>query len=169
MKSRGASVVPSGSLVGLYVPAFTQTSCPLLAAAMASCKFWKAQAHDLPLPPGAAAPSTYQVVPLLGAATVKVAWQVWVDWQVEFNVKVTVVEPPQAGGAPVLLFVKTAPQPPVKLASNNHSPNAASIAAWVWPAGVVTLLGQVKVATGPTCQVNVRVQVLVSPQSPVAT
>jgi hypothetical protein len=83
-------------------------------------------------------------------------------------VKVTVVEPPQNDGAPVLLLVKTAPQPPVKLAVASHAVNWASTAAWVWHAATVVFVGQVKVATGPTCQVKVRVQVLVSPQAPVA-
>ena len=44
--------------------------------------------------------------------TVNVALQVTGAWQPDAKVKVTVTEPPQAGGGPVLLFVKTAVQPP---------------------------------------------------------
>lgn len=50
-------------------------------------------------------------------ATVNVAWQVVVSGaQVLVKVKVTVVLPPQADGAPVLLFVKTPLQPPLAVA-----------------------------------------------------
>ena len=62
-------------------------------------------------------------------ATVKVAWQVWVAWQVELSVKVTVVEPPQNDGASVLSLVKTALHPPEKLAVANHAANWASTAS----------------------------------------
>lgn len=65
------------------------------------------------------------------AATVKVAVQVLSVWQIRSNVKVTVVEPPQAAGAPVLLFVKIALQPPEKLALANQLLNSVSMATWV--------------------------------------
>lgn len=57
------------------------------------------------------------------AVTVKVAWQVCGAWQAVVSVKVTVVEPPQKGGAPVLLLVNTALQPPPKLAVANQVAN----------------------------------------------
>ncbi len=57
--------------------------------------------------------------------------------------KVTVVEPPQAGGAPVLLFVKTPAQPPEPEAVANQAAKAASTAACVWQAAAVVLVGQV--------------------------
>jgi hypothetical protein len=47
------------------------------------------------------------------------------------TVNVTVVEPPQAAGAPVLLLVKTALQPPVKLAVANQFVKAVLTAACV--------------------------------------
>ena len=48
--------------------------------------------------------------------TVKVALQVLGLSQELVTVKVTVLEPPQANGAPVLLLDKAALHPPVKLA-----------------------------------------------------
>ena len=57
-----------------------------------------------------------------GAGTVKVAWQVVVNGaQVLVYVNVTVVEPPQLEGAPVLLFVRTPLQPPEALAVASHA------------------------------------------------
>ena len=79
-----------------------------------------------------------------GAATVKVAWQVWLP-QLLLLVNVTVVLPPQAEGAPVLLLVMVLPQPPLPLAVANHVANAALTAACVWQAAVVVLVGQVMV------------------------
>lgn len=65
-----------------------------------------------------------------GAATVKVAWQVVVKGaQVLVYVKVTVVEPPQAAGAPVLLLVNTPLQPPLAEAVANQVANAEFTAA----------------------------------------
>ena len=85
------------------------------------------------------------------------------------TVNVTVVEPPQAAGAPVLLLVKTALQPPVKLAVANQLAKAALTAACVWQAGVVVFTGIVRLAPCGTVQVNVLVQVLLGPQVLVAT
>lgn len=65
------------------------------------------------------------------AATVKVACPTLPGPQPLVTVKVTVVEPPQNGGAPVLLLVKTALQPPVKLAVASQLAKAASTAACV--------------------------------------
>jgi len=99
------------------------------------------------------------------AVTVKVAWQVWGDWHSELSVKVTVVEPPQKDGAPVLLLVKTALHPPEKLAVANHAANWALTAAWVWQAATVVLVGQVSTGVVLTFQVNVRAQVDDNPQA----
>jgi hypothetical protein len=51
--------------------------------------------------------------------------------QADVAVNVTDAAPPQAGGAPLLLFVKLALHPPVKEAVANHVVKAASIAPWV--------------------------------------
>ena len=69
--------------------------------------------------------------------------------------KVTVVEPPQAAGAPVLLFVNTPPQPPVPEAVANQAAKAASTVAWVWQAAVVVLFGQINTTGGATATVKV--------------
>lgn len=67
-----------------------------------------------------------------GAGTVKVAVQVVVvGAQLLVYVNVTVVEPPQAGGAPVLLLVNTPLHPPVADAVASHAANCAFTAAWV--------------------------------------
>lgn len=67
----------------------------------------------------------------LSSATVKVAWQVLSVWQGRSKVKVTVVDPPQANGAPLLLLLKTPPQPPETVALANQLSNATPIAVWV--------------------------------------
>jgi hypothetical protein len=97
-----------------------------------------------------------------GADTVKVAWQVVVKGAQELvYVKVTVVEPPQAGGAPVLLFVKAPLQPPVPLAVASQVLKAAFTAAWVWQAATVVLVGQVSTTGGGAATVKVAWQVVV--------
>ena len=53
--------------------------------------------------------------------TVKVRVQVTAAAQLDVTVKVTVAVPPQALGAPVLLFVKTALQPPLNEAVASQS------------------------------------------------
>ena len=63
----------------------------------------------------------------VAAVTVKVAVQVLLASQELVTVKVTVFEPPQAAGAPVLLLDNTPLQPPVKLAVANQVANFASI------------------------------------------
>jgi hypothetical protein len=70
-------------------------------------------------------------------------------------VKVTVVEPPQADGAPVLLLVKTPLQPPLALAVASQVLKAAFTAAWVWQAVVVVFIGQVSVTVGAAATVKV--------------
>jgi hypothetical protein len=76
-------------------------------------------------------------------------------------VKVIVVVPPQADGAPLfglselLLFDNTGLHPPLTLALANHAVKAASIASWVWQDGSVVLVGGVKVNTGAGVTVKV--------------
>jgi hypothetical protein len=76
-------------------------------------------------------------------------------------VKVTVVLPPQADGAPVLLFVKTPLQPPLAVAVASHVAKAALTAACVWHAAAVVLVGQVSTTGGAAGTVKVAVQVVV--------
>jgi hypothetical protein len=95
-----------------------------------------------------------------GAATVNVAWQVVVNGAQELvYVNVTVVEPPQALGAPVLLFVRTPLQPPLAVAVASHVANAVLTAACEVQACKVVLIGQVSVAGGTEETVKVAWQV----------
>jgi len=57
---------------------------------------------------------------------------------------VTEVLPPQADGAPVLLFVKTPLHPPDADAVPSHVVKAASMAVWDWQDATVVLVGQVR-------------------------
>lgn len=93
------------------------------------------------------------------AVTVNVRVQVRSGWQSLSTVKVTEVVPPQASGAPVLLFVKTALQPPVMETVASHAAYFASMEACVWQAASVVLIGQVRSTAGAAVTVNVRVQV----------
>jgi hypothetical protein len=68
---------------------------------------------------------------------------------------VTVVAPPQADGAPVLLLVKTPLQPPLALAVANHVAKAVLTAACVWQAAAVVFVGQVSTTVGAALTVNV--------------
>lgn len=98
-----------------------------------------------------------QVNTTVGAAgTVKVAVQV-VDngAQVLVYVNVTVVEPPQADGAPVLSLVNTPLHPPVAVAVANHVAKALFTAACVWQAVVVVFVGQVNTTVGAAATVKV--------------
>jgi hypothetical protein len=100
----------------------------------------------------------------VGAAlTVNVLMQVTGAWQSLFTVKVTVVEPPHADGAPVLLFVKTGLQPPLTETVANQVANFALMAAWVWQAASVVVVGQLS-TTGDAFTVKLRVQVVGTPQ-----
>ncbi len=56
--------------------------------------------------------------------------------------------PPQAAGAPVLLFVKTPLQPPLALTVASQVAKAALTAACVWQAAVVVFVGQFSTAGG---------------------
>jgi hypothetical protein len=72
-----------------------------------------------------------------------------------------VVEPPQALGAPVLLFVKTPLQPPLALAVASQVEKAVLTAACVWQAANVVLVGQVSTTVGAAGTVKVAWQVVV--------
>ena len=63
--------------------------------------------------------------------TVNVAEHVFGTSHELVTVKVTVLTPPHAGGAPVLLFEMEALQPPEVVAVANHAVNFESIAACV--------------------------------------
>ena len=77
-------------------------------------------------------------------------------------VKVTVVEPPQAEGAPTLLLVKTPLQPPLADAVANQVEKAVLIAACDWQAAAVVFVGQVRLTVGAAGTVKVAWQVVVS-------
>lgn len=62
--------------------------------------------------------------------------------------KVTVAEPPQSKGAPVLSLVKTPLQPPLAEAVANQAEKAVLIAAWDWQAATVVFVGQVRLTVG---------------------
>ena len=82
--------------------------------------------------------------------------------QVLVYVKMTVVLPPQDGGAPTLLFVRPPLQPPLALAVASHVAKAAFTAACVWQAAVVVFTGQVSATIGGVATVKVAVQAVVS-------
>jgi len=63
------------------------------------------------------------------SVTVNIAAQVTLGSHEEVTVQVTVVDPPQAGGAAPALFVKFALQPPAELAEASQVAKAASMAA----------------------------------------
>lgn len=58
--------------------------------------------------------------------------------------KVTVVLPPQAEGAPVLLFDSIPSQPPLPIAVANQVEKALSTAVCVWQAATVVGVGQMR-------------------------
>jgi hypothetical protein len=100
--------------------------------------------------------------------TVKVRVQVTGAWQPLVTVKTTIFEPPQAKGAPVLLFVKTALQPPETVAEASHALYAASTCACVWQSACVLSAGQFNTTVGAAVTVKVRVQVAATPQVDIA-
>ncbi len=63
--------------------------------------------------------------------------------------------PPQAKGAPVLLFVNTPLHPPDPLAVANQFAKAVLTAACVWHAATVVFIGQVSTTVGGAATVNV--------------
>ena len=70
------------------------------------------------------------------------------------------VEPPQAKGAPVLLFVNIPLQPPLAETVANQVEKAVFTAACVWQAATVVLVGQVR-TTGAADTVKIAWQVVV--------
>jgi hypothetical protein len=76
-------------------------------------------------------------------------------------VKVTVVLPPQADGAPVLLFVNAPLQPPEAVAVASQVLKAVFTAACVWQAAVVVFTGQVSTTVGGAATEKVAVHVVV--------
>ncbi len=93
------------------------------------------------------------------AVTVKEAEQVFGGSQLLEAVNVTVVEPPQAGGAPALLLLTDTLHPPVVLTLASQVANFALMAASVWHAASVTLNGQSKTSKGAAVTVNTAEQV----------
>ena len=92
-----------------------------------------------------------------------VAWQVVVNGaQVLVYVKVTVLEPPQAGGAPVLLLDRIPLQPPLADAVANHALKAVFTCACVKQEAVLVFTGHVSVIVGGAGTVNVAWQVVVN-------
>jgi len=77
-------------------------------------------------------------------------------------VNVTVVDPPQADGAPVLLFVNTPLHPPLADAVANHALNAVFTCVCVKQAAVEVFTGQVNTTVGAAGTVNVAWQVVVN-------
>ncbi len=109
--------------------------------------------------------TTGQIRLTAGAAvTVNVFVQVTFAWQLLVTVKVTVAVPPQAAGGPVLLFVKTALQPPLIMALFSHALYLVLMAACDWQAVSTTSTGQVKLTELAELTVKVRVQVWVASQ-----
>jgi hypothetical protein len=78
--------------------------------------------------------------------------------QVLVLVNVTVVEPPVAGGAPVLSLVNVPPHPPLADAVASQAAKAALICACVCPKASVWLVGQVSTTGGGAGTVNVASQ-----------
>lgn len=83
------------------------------------------------------------------------------------TVKVTVAAPPQAFGAPELLFVTTGLHPPLTTIPVSHVLNLLLMVVCVWQAASVTLLGHVTTRAGAGSTVNVAVQVFGPSQSEV--
>jgi hypothetical protein len=73
-----------------------------------------------------------------------------------------VVEPPQALGAPVLLFDNVPLQPPLAEAVFSQLAKAMFTSACVWQAGTVVFAGQVRLMTGCAVTVKVAAQVVVN-------
>jgi hypothetical protein len=83
-------------------------------------------------PPGVDVFTGHVKLTAAGAVTVNVAWHVVVRGaHVLVYVNVTVVEPPQAGGAPVLSLVSTPPTPPLPDAVASHAVKAVFTAVCV--------------------------------------
>jgi hypothetical protein len=92
-----------------------------------------------------------------GAATLKVAEHVTSASQLLVTLNVTVFEPPQAKGAPVLSFDNDPLHPPVKPAVPSHVANLVLISTWVWQETSLTGVGQVSTTAGAAVMVKVAV------------
>ena len=97
-----------------------------------------------------------------GAVTVNVALAVTLDAHDDVAVHVTVVVPPHANGAPVLLLVTVTLHPPLFVAPPNQVLYAASTAACVWQLVVVVLVGVVKLTVVDAGTVNVALHVVLN-------
>src|SRR6266436_4569022 len=95
-----------------------------------------------------------------GAVTVNVALAVTLDAHDDVAVHVTVVVPPHANGAPVLLLVTVTLHPPLFVAPPNQVLYAASTAACVWQLVAVVLVGVVKRTVVDGGRVNVALHVV---------
>jgi hypothetical protein len=76
-------------------------------------------------------------------------------------VKVTVVLPPQALGAPVLLLLRAPLHPPLELAVASHAVNSALTADCVWQDATVVFCGQTNDTAGGPVTVKLALQVVV--------
>jgi len=100
------------ALLSLYVIAegllqLLDVAYPVAYGSLASCWFTVTSAGQV-------------IVTGAAAVTVNVALHVTADWHELFTVKVTVLLPPQADGAPVLLFVNIELHPPLTVALDNQ-------------------------------------------------
>jgi len=77
-------------------------------------------------------------------------------------VNVTVVEPPQAKGAPVLLLVKTPRQGLTTETVANQAAYFALMAAWDWHGPSVASIGQISTTPSGASTVKVAIQVVVN-------
>jgi hypothetical protein len=103
------------------------------------------------------------------AVTVKLALQVVVvGAQLLVYVKVTVVVPPQAEGAPVLLLLLAPLHPPLELAVASHAVNCALTAVWVWQDATVVLAGHTRDTVGAAVTVKLALAVEFAAQELVA-
>ena len=75
------------------------------------------------------------------------------------SVNVTIVLPPQAEGAPVLLLLKVALQPPLVLAVASQVANSVFTEVCVWQDATVVVAGPVKLTRGAAGTVKVSVLV----------
>jgi hypothetical protein len=100
--------------------------------------------------------------------TVNVRIQVTGASQLDVTVNVTEATPPQAGGAPLLLFDNVELHPPLIVAVANHAVKAVLIADWVWHDATVVFTGQLNTTTGAAVTVKVAMHVAATPQVDVA-
>jgi hypothetical protein len=90
---------------------------------------------------------------------VNVALHVLAPSQLLVAVKVTVLEPPQASGAPLLLLLMPVLHPPLALAVASHAANAASTSVCDRLADIVVFWAQVNTTGGAFVTWNVALHV----------